>query len=303
MGDTMAKGLSLVDVSGFMIIGAILALLAAGVLLTFWLRRRYARLGEDVARQGHGAAGFEEPVLQRIAQKALDAQRRSAGDVNTQAIIEDEFSSGLALALTLERFLKSSTGLMIILGLVGTFYGLTLSIGKLVGLLSGDHLTDVADLTEGLTRGLTEALSGMSVAFSTSLVGIVSAIVMTLLGVFLNVSDRRAAVMTQIEAYIDNVLLGAERAQGGAGAVAGQGGGFSSDARIEQMVANFGQTVGRLEGVVQAFEGALTKFATSTRDFQEFNLHLKDNIQRMSLSFGDLSEALKREAHRSRERV
>jgi methyl-accepting chemotaxis protein len=168
-----------------------------------------------------------------------------------------------------------------------------------VGLLSGDHLTDVADLTEGLTRGLTEALSGMSVAFSTSLFGIVSAIVMTLLGVFLNVADRRAAVMTQIEAYIDNVLLGAARAQ----MVGGPAGAFSSDARIEQMVANFGQTVGRLEGVVQAFEGALTKFATSTRDFQEFNHHLKDNIQRMSLSFGDLSEALKREALRHRERV
>jgi len=47
---------------------------------------------------------------------------------------------------------------------------------------------------------------------------------------------------------------------------------------------------------VQSFEHALAHFATSTRDFQEFNLHLKDNIQRMSLSFGDLSDSLKHQA-------
>jgi hypothetical protein len=54
--------------------------------------------------------------------------------------------------------------------------------------------------------------------------------------------------------------------------------------------------------VVGKFEAALTRFSGSTRDFQEFNLHLKDNIQRMSLSFGDLSDALRRESTRQRER-
>jgi hypothetical protein len=34
-------------------------------------------------------------------------------------------------------------------------------------------------------------------------------------------------------------------------------------------------------------------FSATTRDFREFNFHLKDNLQRMSLSFGDLSETLK----------
>ena len=44
------------------------------------------------------------------------------------------------------------------------------------------------------------------------------------------------------------------------------------------------------------FESALETFATTTRDFHEFNLHLKDNVQRMSLSFADLSEVLKSSA-------
>jgi hypothetical protein len=46
--------------------------------------------------------------------------------------------------------------------------------------------------------------------------------------------------------------------------------------------------------VIGRFEGALGTFAGNTRDFQEINLHLKDNIQRMSLSFADASDALRR---------
>jgi methyl-accepting chemotaxis protein len=178
--------------------------------------------------------------------------------------------------------------LVIILGLVGTFYGLTLSIGRLAALVSSDA-TDASLITESLTAGLTQALTGMSVAFSTSLFGIVAAIVMTLLGVFCNVSDRRTALMAQIEAYLDNVLL------------SGIARGDSSD-RLDRSMQAFGQTVERLEGAVGHFESALQTFATSTRDFQEFNLHLKDNVQRMSLGFADLSETLKAHARSTQSR-
>jgi hypothetical protein len=181
---------------------------------------------------------------------------------------------------------KAATGLTIILELLGTFTGLTMSIGKLATLVSGST-AGVADITESLTRGLTQALSGMSLAFATSLFGIASAIVMTLAGVFFNVADRRTAFTVQLEDYLDNVLLAAHRQQGG---VAVGGGGA-----LEPLVARFGQSVAALEAAVGQFQGALNTFAGTTRDFREFNLHLKDNIQRMSLAFGDLSETLKRE--------
>jgi hypothetical protein len=58
-----------------------------------------------------------------------------------------------------ERFVRSATGLVLILGLSGTFYGLTLSIGKLSRLLSVEG-AKVADVTQSLTTGLTQALSG-----------------------------------------------------------------------------------------------------------------------------------------------
>jgi hypothetical protein len=162
-----------------------------------------------------------------------------------------------------------------------------------VGLVSGD-VSGVADITQSVTRGLAQALAGMSVAFSSSLFGIGSAIVMTVVGVLFNVADQRSAAMVKIEHYLDNVFL------------AGQGGapvefGVGVPSGLGQMVDRFGASVARLEQVVAHFDAALQTFAGNTRDFGEFNLHLKDNIQRMSLSFGDLSEALKAQALRTRD--
>jgi hypothetical protein len=133
----------------------------------------------------------------------------------------------------------------------------------------------------------------MSVAFSTSLFGIMSAVVMTLLSVFFNVTDRRNELMAQLEAYLDNVLLAGARpgVRGSAGTGEGAGTG-----ELEPLATAFGHSVAQLDGTVQRFEAALTAFSTTTRDFREFNLHLKDNVQRMSLSFGDLSDALQEHA-------
>jgi hypothetical protein len=290
MTENLFKSLSLVDVSGSIIIAAIVALLVAAVALTFFLRGRYARIESDL-EQHAGSGGFEELVLERIVRAAGEAQARSS-EVNTQAIIDQHFQTELRGLLIGERFVKAATGLMIILGLVGTFYGLTLSIGKLVGLVSGD-LTSAAEITQSLTRGLTDALAGMSVAFSTSLFGIVAAIIQTLVSVFFSVPDRRGAAMVRIETYLDNVLL---RAAAPAQSSVQQGGGAAPDARLAEMTREFGLSVARLDGVVAKFESALVSFSSSTRDFQEFNHHLKDNIQRMSLSFGDLSDTLKQQA-------
>lgn len=297
MWNALAGSLTLLDFSGYVIIASIIVLLIAGIGVTVLLRARYATIERDLTRNAGPNPTFASPVLSRIVDNVREAAGRNTGEINSQAIIDHAFQSELKSQLVGERFVRSSTGLMIILGLVGTFYGLTLSIGKLVALVSAD-LSDSSEITEALIQGLTRALSGMSVAFTTSLVGILAAIVMTLLGVFANVSDRRTAVMVQIEAFLDNVLLCALRSPGqetstrAAASPAGSSAGVLPE-NLERLVEGFGMHVGKLEGAVGQFEAALQSFSTTTRDFREFNLHLKDNVQRMSLSFGDLSETLK----------
>jgi hypothetical protein len=297
MLDALESGLRLVDASGYFIILTILVVLAVGIALTFAIRARYGALSADLhAHAGTGA--FDSAALRQIASAALAAHERGTQEINTQVIIEQGVQSELRHLLIGERFLRSCTGLLIILGLVGTFYGLTLSIGKLAALIGGDP-ADVTEITETLTAGLTQALAGMSVAFSTSLFGIVSAIVMTLVSVFFNVVDRRAEVLGQIESYVDNVLLPATRgAARASGLIDAGGSGVSgrTSTNLDGSVLALGQTVVQLQGVVAHFERALQTFSNDTRSFQEFNLHLKDNVQRMSLSFGDLSDALKEHA-------
>ncbi len=169
-----------------------------------------------------------------------------------------------------ERFVRAATGLVIILGLLGTFYGLTLSIGRIVHLVSAD--VGKSDVANAVTSGLTHALSGMAVAFSNSLVGISSAVILTILNVVSNAPEARTRVMLQLETRIDRLTPALDTPTGGGA---------------------FAAAVARLEQVVARFEAGLTTFAESSREFHEFNAHLKDNIQRMSLSFGDFSDTLK----------
>ncbi|HEY4183427.1 MAG TPA: hypothetical protein VGP07_00085 [Polyangia bacterium] len=285
MRDAVLGSLPLVGFSGYLVMAAIVALVLVALLVTGYVRGRYAAMSADVRRNaGQVTPLFRSETLNTIAREAQAAAQRG-GEINTPAIIEHNIQSDLGGLLVAERFVKAATGLTIILGLLGTFTGLTLSIGKLGTLVSGST-AGVADITESLTRGLQQALSGMSLAFATSLFGITSAIIMTLAGVFFSVADRRTAFTVQLEDYLDNVLLASHRQTGSA---------VDGGAALEPLVVRFGQSVAALEAAIGKFDGALRTFSGTTRDFHEFNLHLKDNVQRMSLAFGDLSETLKRE--------
>jgi hypothetical protein len=287
MSEAFLSNFALLDRSAYMVIAVIIAILTGAIAATFVLRARYAALSTELRRTPDG--DFRSPVLLGIVRETIDAVERGAVEVNTQAIIEHNFQVRLKSLLTAERFIKASTGLLIILGLVGTFYGLTLSIGRLVGLVTVDTGSG-AELAAGLTHGLTQALSGMSVAFTTSLFGIISAIVMTLVGVFMNVGDSRVALMVEIESFLDNRLAHSPvREPTASGRTAGTGGfapGGARDAR------GIGTSVSQLQQAVGQFDASLQSFAVSTRDFREFNAHLKDNVQRLSLSFADLSDTL-----------
>jgi hypothetical protein len=287
MTENLINSLSLMDTSGYLIIATIVMLLAAALVATFVVRGKYGRLARDIRHHSDPDGLFQHRVLNRIAEEVRQCQRGHNGDINTQAVIEHWFQKELGGLLLGERFVKSATGLVIILGLVGTFYGLTLSIGKLVTLVSGD-VSGVVEITQSLTHGLYQALSGMSVAFSTSLFGIVAAIILTFVTVFVNLPEARTATMVQLEAHLDNNVTGPQR-KGKASSELGPG------TDLEPVMDRFGQSVNRLEQVVLHFESSLAGFSKNTRDFQEFNLHLKDNIQRMSLCFGDLSDTLKNE--------
>lgn len=291
MPQNLYSSFFLVDASGLFIIAAIVVLLLAAITTTLVVRHRYSSMARELSRSPEEAGVFRNGVLNRVVGETLAARRTPGQELNTQAIIENALQSDLGGLLMGERFVKASTGLLIILGLVGTFYGLTQSIGELVALVSSDFV-DTTEVAQSLTAGLTKALSGMSVAFTTSLVGIAAAIVMTLVGVFANVADRRTALMVRLESYLDNLLTIGARGTAGVGS-GGGGGSFALDPAAH--LSGFAQSVAKLESSVIRFETALTHFADSSRDFKEFNHHLKDNVQRLSVCFADLSDGLQQQ--------
>jgi hypothetical protein len=269
MLNTILEGVSLIDTAGLVILGTTLTTLLLAVVMNLRLRGRYKAMHHELAT-AEDASGLSFPVLRNIFTEAQAAAQQSS-DPNLQAIVEDRFQADLKGLLLGERFVRAATGLVIILGLLGTFYGLTLSIGRIVHLVSG--ATGAAtDIAMGVSTGLTHALSGMAVAFSNSLVGVLSAVLLTVLGILSNISDQRTSVMLQVETALCRAF---PKPAPQAGPAPGS----------PEALAKLDQAVGR-------FEQALTAFATSTRDFREFNSHLKDNIQRLSLTFAELSDTV-----------
>lgn len=297
---------ALLDLSGQLILAAIAGVWVLALLGHVLVRSQYARLAADLRRNADSQL-FESSMLGAIVQQLQELVRHSRVPVdpstlNTQAIIEQQAHHYLRRALLAERFVRAAGSLVIVLGLVGTFYGLTLSIAELAGLVSGEA-REAADLTQSLTSGLREALAGMSVAFTTSLVGIAAAVVLTLVGVASSLADRRAGLLLEVETFLDRLLAQAPGvAQGRAPRQSEQhslASGGSPEGSL-QSVRQFDAAVGRLQESMNQFEIALQHFSATTRDFREFNLHLKDNVQRMSLNFGDFSEALRSQVEQLR---
>jgi hypothetical protein len=253
MQSSILDGLSLVDTTGRLILCATGAVLLAAVGAHLLLRSRYALLQRDLDRNGEPRPQFTTALLRRVVRDAEHASRRSS-EPNVQAIIEEAFQAELGPLLLAERFVRAATGLVLVLGLLGTFYGLTLSIGKLVHLVAADSGA-AQDVAVAVTHGLTQALGGMAVAFSNSLVGIGSAVALTVLGVVNNPTDRRTALMIQVETYVDRLFSTAPRPADTVGAVGA-----------------FGESVARLEGAVARFESALQRFSASTKDLREVQL-------------------------------
>ena len=272
--------LSLIDISGYLIIAAILLILCTSLILNMVVRSRYQKLKIDVRAHQRDGVPARHQMLRSLILASEDANWVTDSEADVQTLIEFHFSRYFSWALTAERFLKSAAGMMIVLGLVGTFYGLTLSIGKLVALITEDP-SGIAEMTSSLTRGLAGALSGMSVAFSTSLVGILSAIVIMVVGVFRSPADMRNALCLELE-----VFLSQQRQT------------HSSQAKRDEPTGQLMNEVAeKLQQAMASFGDSLQLFSGNIRDFKEFNAHLKDNIQRMSLEFSDLSQTLKAHTH------
>ncbi len=89
----------------------------------------------------------------------------------------DSLSSRLDESRELSRYM---TGLLIFLGLLGTFWGLLLTVGAVAAVINGMSVGsgDINALFDQLKSGLARPLQGMGTAFSSSMFGLAGALVL-----------------------------------------------------------------------------------------------------------------------------
>jgi len=278
------------------------------------IRRRYIIILEDLLDwHRKKEATFRSDILNRIVEEYRITAKESYSEVNTQAIIEKNFNlhlRGLALG---ERFIKNTNTLLITLGLFGTFVGLTTAVAELAGIFTKMDISDIIENTgiQQLLSHLIGSLEGMSVAFVTSLVGVGCSIILTILLTIFSAEEARENLMVQIEEYLDNTIA----------MVVSQDKeteytmmnnilretfmefGDKIQASLKETVENFGEKLTTvvmdvnvssqvLDATVEKFDASLANFASNMKDLNDFNINMRNNIERMDVNFIKVAEAL-----------
>ena len=301
---------------GLTVIVVILSLFVLAVVLLFITCARYARLSSLV----NGGLKRDNSFLRFVVNDYAEAYKRQGKDVNTPAVIANGISVKLAGSLLCERLLNNAVSLFVTLGLFGTFLGLSLSVSSLTEMLGFTNNSEWLSVLDSVGGGLMSALSGMGVAFYTSLVGVACSIILTILRSIFSVQNARDKLETRLELWLDHEVaptLPTEAPKDDADLVhqmvlALNKTSDELDRTLKAAAADMDKTLkGATEELKTAIAASRTpiaamnktveNFNTGVRDFSEFNYNLRGTVERMDVAVRDLVAGL-REVSRSLER-
>ncbi|MFC5385640.1 MotA/TolQ/ExbB proton channel family protein [Aquamicrobium segne] len=194
--------------------GLILGVLIVGILLAFG---QVGRLFREVRWVNSFRAGAEttNPVLLAPMQAMLGRSASIAVSTSSMRTMLDSIATRLDESRDTSRYL---VGLLVFLGLLGTFWGLLQTIGSISDTIQSlDPGTgDSASVLEALKQGLSSPLSGMGTAFSSSLFGLAGSLILG----FLDLQAGRAQnrFYTELENWLSSVTdLSSDLAAPGSG--------------------------------------------------------------------------------------
>jgi hypothetical protein len=160
--------------------------------------------------------------------------------------------------------------------------------------------------------GLLSALSGMGVAFYTSLVGAGCSILLTILRTIFSPQSAREQFETRLELWLDDEVaptLGFAAAKDDASLVRAMidaMGATAAEIRksLLDAAANYGtataasaasfrESLAICESEVQKFNAAVATFKEGVHDFSEVDYNLRGSVERMDLAVRDLSSAMR----------
>ena len=116
------------------------------------------------------------PMAEMFGTQNNEGELSTLSTLSTQSIL-DSVGNRLDERREISRYL---IGLLVFLGLLGTFWGLLGTIGSIGDTIQSldPSLTDTGDILGALKSGLTAPLEGMGTAFSSSLFGLAGSLVL-----------------------------------------------------------------------------------------------------------------------------
>lgn len=185
------------------LIGAVLAI---GIILAF---RQVIRLSPEVRWVNSfriadpGLSVDRRPVLLAPMAAILgDRVGRMSISQTTMRHLLDSIATRLDEARDISRYM---TGLLVFLGLLGTFWGLIETVGSVGGVIQGLKVGgDASSVFETLKDGLAAPLAGMGISFSSSLFGLAGSLILGFLD--LQSSQAQNRFYTDLEDWLASTV-------------------------------------------------------------------------------------------------
>jgi hypothetical protein len=180
----------------------IILVLLIGILLAF---RQVIRLFPEIAwvnsfRLADPGLAIERPPVLLAPMAAILGDRAGRMSISAQTMksLLDSMATRLDEARDTSRYM---TGLLVFLGLLGTFWGLIDTVGSVGTVINGLKTGgDAGAMFDTLREGLAKPLGGMGISFSSSLFGLAGSLVLGFLD--LQASQAQNRFYTDLEDWL-----------------------------------------------------------------------------------------------------
>jgi hypothetical protein len=249
----------------------IVGVLAIGIILSF---RQVIRLYPEIRWVNEfriadpGLAVDRRPtLLAPMAVLLADRTGRMAISQQTMRHLLDSIATRLDEARDLSRYM---TGLLVFLGLLGTFWGLIETVGSVGKVIEGLKVGgDSSAVFDALKEGLAAPLGGMGVSFSSSLFGLAGSLVLGFLD--LQTSQAQNRFYTDLEDWLATTVN--EYAGDAPGGAVGAGALGSVVERLRSAVEDMGSsrtTTAAMANLADAIQGLVQHMRTEQQLIREW---------------------------------
>lgn len=215
------------------------------------------------------------PMARMLSNKESDRLALSA--MSSRSLL-DSISNRIEESRDISRYL---IGLLIFLGLLGTFWGLLTTVSSVADVIKGmsGQGEDTLLLFENLKSGLQQPLSGMGIAFSSSLFGLAGSLLLGFLDLQASHAQRR--FFNELEDWLSEVT------HLSSGSLSGDGEG-SVPVYVQALLEQTADGIDSLQRLLSSQANESSKLdanlLTLTHQLAELGQHLKHNQQE---SFSD----------------